>query len=87
MCLALPAEVVSIDREIETATVSLGGVRKTISIALVDELEAGDFVLVHVGYALNTISPEEAARTLSLISEAGLMDDALADAAPMEAAP
>lgn len=71
MCLALPAEVVSIDRAQETAVVSLGGVKKEISVALLDELEVGEFVLVHVGFALHKVLPEEAERTLKMIEEAG----------------
>ncbi|MCP5421243.1 MAG: HypC/HybG/HupF family hydrogenase formation chaperone [Gammaproteobacteria bacterium] len=42
----------------------MGGVRKTISTALVDDLQIGDYVIVHVGYALNRLDPEEAAETL-----------------------
>jgi hydrogenase expression/formation protein HypC len=72
MCLAIPAQITSIDEMADTATVSLGGVRKQISLALVDAARVGDYVLVHVGYALNRISPEEAERTLRLIAEAGL---------------
>ncbi len=71
MCLALPAEVVSLDRDRESAVVALGGVKKEISVALVDDLTVGDFVLVHVGFALHKVSPEEAARTLKMIEEAG----------------
>ena len=71
MCLALPAEVIAIDLAHETAVVALGGVKKEISVALLDELELGDFVLVHVGFALHKLSPEEAARTLKMIEEAG----------------
>lgn len=67
MCLAIPAEVLSIDSATDMACVSLDGVRKEISLALVDGVEVGDFVLVHVGYALNRISPEEAAETLKLM--------------------
>lgn len=70
MCLALPAEVIAIEGE--QATVDLGGVRKTISLALVQEVSVGDYVLVHVGYALGKVSPEEAERTLALFAEAGL---------------
>ena len=71
MCLATPAQIVSIDEAPDLATVALGGVRKQISLALVDNAGIGDYVLVHVGYALNKISPEEAERTLRLIEEAG----------------
>ncbi|KAB2862830.1 MAG: HypC/HybG/HupF family hydrogenase formation chaperone [Bauldia sp.] len=75
MCLALPAEVISLDRTAMTATVALGPVRKQISIALLDEVEVGDFVLVHVGYALHRVSPEEAERTLALMTEAGILEE------------
>jgi hydrogenase expression/formation protein HypC len=73
MCLALPAELIAIDEASDMGTVSLEGVRKQISLALVDGVTVGDFVLVHVGYALNTISPEEAQKTLELMNEAGLV--------------
>ena len=69
MCLAIPAEVVEISDEGETATVSLDGVRKDISLALVEGVRPGDYVLVHVGYALNVVSKEEAAATLALMAE------------------
>ena len=72
MCLAIPAQVVEIDAASDTATVALGEVRKQVSLALVDDVATGDFVLVHVGYALNRISEEEAARTLALMGDAGL---------------
>lgn len=71
MCLAIPAQITSIEEVIDTATVALGGVSKQVSLALIDGAEIGDYVLVHVGYALNKISPEEAERTLQLIVEAG----------------
>mgnify|MGYP001138720063 CR=1 FL=1 len=69
MCLAIPAEVVAITEDKQTATVSLDGVRKDISLALLTDVTEGDFVLIHVGYALNKISPEEAERTLALMAE------------------
>ena len=76
MCLAVPAQVVSIDAATDMATISLGEVRKEVSLALVDDVDIGDFVLVHVGYALNRISPEEAERTLALMAEAGIIEEA-----------
>jgi hydrogenase expression/formation protein HypC len=76
MCLAVPAQITAIDGEADSATVALGSVHKEISLALVDGVEIGDYVLVHVGYALNRISPEEAQRTLALIDEAGGLDAA-----------
>lgn len=76
MCLAIPAEVLSISADGDTALVSLGGVKKQISLALVQDVKEGDYVLIHVGYALNTLSPEEAQKTLELFAEAGMLEDA-----------
>ena len=73
MCLAIPARVEAIDPGSATATVAVGEVRKDVSIALLDEVHAGDYVLVHVGYALNRISEQEAQRTLALFAEAGAL--------------
>lgn len=81
MCLALPAEIVTLKPETDTAIVSLEGVKKEISLALVEGVGPGDFVLVHVGYALNTISKEEAERTLQLMAEAGVIEPISTEAA------
>jgi len=75
MCLAIPARVISV--ELDQAVVDLGGVRKRISIALVPEAVAGDYVIVHVGYAIGQIDPDEAERTLAIFAEGGLLDAAL----------
>ncbi len=75
MCLALPARIIAIDEASDTATVALGEVRKTISLALVEDVKVDDFVLIHVGYALNTISQQEAERTLQMFAEAGLIGE------------
>jgi len=72
MCLAIPAKVVAIDELGENATVQLGEVRKQVSLALVDGVAVDDFVLIHVGYALNKVSEDEAQRTLELFAQAGM---------------
>lgn len=74
MCLAIPAQVLEIGAD-DQAVVSLGGVRKECSLALVDDCSVGDYVILHVGYALTRLDPEEAARTLALMAEAGLMEE------------
>ena len=74
MCLAIPAQVVEL-REGDQAVVELAGVRKEISLALVDQVAVGDYVIVHVGYALNKLDPDEAAKTLALFAEIGQLDD------------
>ena len=68
MCLALPALVTELLPD-ESAKVNLGGIAKTVSLALVSDVAVGDYVIVHVGYALSVIDPEEAARTLALFAE------------------
>lgn len=70
MCLALPSLVTEILPD-DNARVELGGVSKVISLALVSDVKPGDYVIVHVGYALSVIDPEEAARTLELFREMG----------------
>ncbi len=67
MCLAIPARVVALSGL--EATVDLGGVRKSISIALVPEAQLEDYVIVHVGHAIGLIDPEEARLTLALFAE------------------
>lgn len=70
MCLAIPAQVVEL-RDNDNALVNLAGVKKEISLALVDGVVVGDYVIVHVGYALNRLDPEEAEKTLKLFAEMG----------------
>lgn len=70
MCLAIPACVEQLIAE-DSAIVNLGGVRKEISLALVEDVAVGDYVIVHVGFALQKLDPEEAAQTLALFAEIG----------------
>jgi len=70
VCLAIPALVIERSGS-DQALIDAGGVRKHISLALVPDAVPGDFVIVHVGYALAKLDPEEAARTLALFDAAG----------------
>ncbi len=72
MCLALPAKIVALDAAANMATASVDNVKVEVSLALVDDVALGDYVLVHVGYALNKIDEDEALKTLALFAEAGL---------------
>ncbi len=76
MCLAIPARVEALEPG-EMAVAAVEGVRKRVSVALLDQVAVGDYVLVHVGYALHRLSEEEAARTLALMAEAGVLADEL----------
>ncbi|WP_422374064.1 HypC/HybG/HupF family hydrogenase formation chaperone [Roseibium sp.] len=80
MCLAIPAKVTELLDD-SMAVVALEGIKKKISTALVEDLSVGDYVLVHVGYALHKVSPEEASRTLSLMAEAGVLQEELQEIA------
>lgn len=70
MCLAIPVRVVEL-LDGDMAKVDMGGVQKDISLALVENVAVGDFVILHVGYALQKLDREEAEKTLSLIAQAG----------------
>jgi hydrogenase expression/formation protein HypC len=71
MCLALPVKVIEVGTEPsdEWAVVDLGGVQKRISLALLDGVQVGDYVILHVGYALSKLDPAEAERTLALFAQ------------------
>jgi len=72
MCLAVPAKVVEIvDVENQIAKVDIGGVRRNISVALLEDVKVGDWVLVHVGFAIQKVDEEEAMLTLTLLRQLG----------------
>jgi len=68
MCLAIPARVVE-RLQADEALIDAGGVEKRVSLALVPEAAVGDYVIVHAGYAISRLDPEEALRTLALFAE------------------
>ena len=70
MCLAIPSRVVEIDEVSKTAIVETFGVKRKVSTMLLNEpLQIGDYVLIHVGFAMEKIDPEEAKKTLELFKE------------------
>ena len=76
MCLAIPVQI----REIldgERAIASAGGILREINTALVDDLQVGDYVILHVGFALSRLDEQEAKQTLETMAEAGLLAEAL----------
>ena len=74
MCLAIPARITELLPN-EMARAEVGGIAKDVSLAMVDDVAVGDYVIVHVGFALSRLDPEEAQRTLELFAEAGAFDD------------
>jgi hydrogenase expression/formation protein HypC len=72
VCLAIPGQIVEItDEANRLARVDVAGVRRTINVGLLDDVRPGDWVLVHVGFALSVVDEEEARATLSLLEEMG----------------
>ena len=79
MCLAIPCRVAELLPG-DQALVEVGGVRKPISLGLVEDVQVGDYVILHVGFALTKLDPEEAAKTLALFAEMGIAEEATAQA-------
>lgn len=63
MCLALPARVTQVNDD-DSALVELGGVKQRVSVALLDDVKPGDYLIIHVGYALSKLDPAAAEQTL-----------------------
>lgn len=77
MCLAVPGkilEITEVDALTKTAKVSFGGAVKDINISFVPEAKIGDYVIVHVGFALNIIDEEEAKKSLEYLKQIGDME-------------
>jgi hydrogenase expression/formation protein HypC len=67
MCLAVPGQVMTIqDDPLRTGTVSFSGVTKSVSLAMVPEAQVGDYVIVHVGFAISRLDEAAARRSLEL---------------------
>ena len=78
MCLAVPGKIVSIDEsnpELKMAKVNFGGVSKDVCIQWLDDVNIGDYVLVHVGFALNKVDEKDAEETLRILREMGDIED------------
>jgi hydrogenase expression/formation protein HypC len=74
MCLAIPCKVCEL-KPGDAAIVEVGGIRKEISLSLVDGVKVGDFVIVHVGYALTLLDPDEAGKTLQAFADLGELNE------------
>jgi len=81
MCLAVPGKIVEIEDSggdlMRLGTVDFGGVRKDINLAFTPEAKIGDYVLVHVGFALNTVDEAEAARIFEDLRRLGEIESEL----------
>jgi hydrogenase expression/formation protein HypC len=87
MCLAIPGKIVEFtDEENQIAQVEVGGVRRHINIGMLDrdELRIGDYVLIHVGFAMSKVDEKEAEATLRLLQDLGSYE---AEVAQFESGP
>jgi hydrogenase expression/formation protein HypC len=77
MCLAIPGKVIEVfeDHGLRMGRVDFGGTVKKACLAQLPEVGVGDYVLVHVGFALSLVDPAEAERTYRLLEELGLLDE------------
>lgn len=87
MCLAIPGRVVSVNEPTtpeavleRTGVVDFGGVRKEVNLGLVPDASVGDYVIVHVGFAISKMDEAEAQQTLQYLRE---MDDISEGTAPI----
>jgi len=77
MCLAIPGKVIEVfeDQGLRMGRVDFGGSVKKACLAQLPEASVGDYVLVHVGFALSLVDPAEAERTYRLLEELGLLEE------------
>lgn len=78
MCLAIPGKVLSIDTNVQPTmgVVSFGGIEKQVCLEWTPEVSIGDYVIVHVGFAISRMDEQEAFETLKIIQE---IDESLDD--------
>ena len=76
MCLAIPGKIVEIvDQENHIAKVDVGGVRRNVNIGMLEGTGVGDYVLIHVGFAMSKVDEKEAEETLRLLQELGSYEE------------
>jgi hydrogenase expression/formation protein HypC len=84
MCLAVPGKIIEIGQEngIRAGRIQFGGIIRQASLDFVPEAEVGDYVMVHVGFAISRVDAEEARRTYELLQEMGALEEELAPPDP-----
>lgn len=89
MCLGIPGEIVSVAdaQGLRVGKVRFAGITREVCLDYVPEAAVGDYVLVHVGFAIATIDAEEAARSYRILEELGQTAELTADGAPQEPSP
>lgn len=81
MCLAIPGKILEIQEQhgARTARVEFGGIVRQVSLDFVPEVDLGDYVMVHVGFAISRVDRAEAERTYELLHEMGMLEPELED--------
>lgn len=76
MCLAIPGKIVELDEQdqMRMGRVDFGGVVRETSMAYLPQVEVGDYVIVHAGFAISQLDEEEANETLRMLEEIGLLE-------------
>ena len=84
MCLGIPGKVMEIrdDGGLAMGKVDFGGVRKDACLAYLPEVEVGDYVIIHVGFAISRLDEEEALKTLEILGEMGALEPELMTMGP-----
>ena len=79
MCLAIPGKIIEIQdvEGLRAGRVQFGGIVRQVSLHFVPEANVGDYVMVHVGFAISMVDAEEAERTYKLLEEIGALEDEL----------
>ena len=85
MCLAVPGKVIEIQESgsLRAARVQFGGIVRQVSLDFVPEANVGDYVMVHVGFAISRVDAEEAERTYALLEEMGALEEELPPVEPI----
>jgi len=80
VCLAIPGKVIEVQEQgnMRAARVQFGGIVRQVSLDFVPEAGLGDYVMVHVGFAISRVDPVEADRTYKLLQEMGSLEEELA---------
>ena len=89
MCLGIPGEVLEIRDEqgLKVGKVQFGGITRDVCLACIPDIALGEFVLVHVGFAISKVDKEEAARAYATLQELGLLAELTSDAPQREPPP
>lgn len=79
MCLAIPGKILSAENRsgMRTGRVQFGGITREVCLEFLPEAEVGDYVIVHVGFAISRVDPEEAERSYRLLESMGVLEEEL----------